>query len=73
MPSMESSFAHKDTTTMNESIALELISHPLTQELLLPAGALLGAVALGLVLRSLLLRLLGASARETETALQQAL
>jgi len=58
---------------MNNSIALEFISHPLSQALLLPVGALVGAVVLGLVLRSVLLRLLGASARETENALQQAL
>ncbi len=58
---------------MNNSISTQLFYHPLAQELLLPVGALLGAVVLGLVLRSVLLRLLGASARETESELQRAL
>jgi len=58
---------------MNNSISTQLIYHPLAQELLAPVGALIGAVVLGLVLRSVLLRLLGASAREAESALQQAL
>lgn len=57
---------------MNNSISSQIIYHPLTQALVLPVGALVGAIVAGLVLRTVLLRLLGAKAREAESALQQA-